>query len=149
MSKEPCTINMKPGWFCARSKHEDGPCALVEMPDFNEIGKQRETAATIGDPNLFCYGCAHSAGGEPFPSFPSGERPCCFCVRNPKREEWARDRAEHGEPKIDKWYDSSPIAFYPMDAYCPIDLKEQIDRWRRKAEGDSNWNEPQGGLRFG
>lgn len=32
---------------------------------------------------LQCFGCAHSASQQPPPSRPSGERPCCMCVRNP------------------------------------------------------------------
>lgn len=37
----------------------------------------------LADPNLTCYGCAHSIGGAPFPSGPSGEAPCCVCARCP------------------------------------------------------------------
>lgn len=121
------------------------------MTDINwdEIGKQRETASTVGDPDLFCYGCAHSVGGAPFPSGPSGERPCFFCVRNKDRETWQANREEDGNPKLMQWYDGSPIAFYPMDAYSTIDMKEQQRRWEAKAKGEPNWNEPKGGIRFG
>lgn len=117
--------------------------------NWDEVGKQRETATKADDPSLFCYGCAHSIGGAPFPSGPSGERPCFFCIRNKDREKWQEDiKKRHGKPLM-QWYDGTPIAFYPMDVYTPIDMKEQVDRWRRKAEGDENWNEPKGGIRFG
>lgn len=119
-----------------------------EVPDFSEIGKQRETAAKIGDPDLFCYGCAHAIGGAPFPSGPSGERPCCFCVRNKDREKWQAERAKDGLPELREWYDGSPIAFYPMDAYTTIDGIEQQSRWSRRDKGEKEWNEPQCGLRF-
>lgn len=120
-----------------------------EIPDFSEIGKQRESTVKEYDPNLFCYGCAHSIGGAPFPSGPSGERPCFFCVRNKDREAWqAVQIKEYGKP-LQAWYDGSPIAFYPMDAYMTIDISEQVRRWERKATGEKEWNEPEGGIRFG
>jgi hypothetical protein len=146
---KPCTINMKPGWVCTREEHEEGPCALVEMPDFSEIGKQRETATSVGDQDLFCYGCAHSIGGAKFPSGPSGERPCFFCVRNPDREQWQKDRVADGAPELKQWYDGSPIAFYPMDAYMTIDGLEQQRRWSKRDKGIKDWNQPDGGIRFG
>ena len=120
------------------------------IPDFSEVGKQYATAADVNDLKLFCYGCAYSrGGGEPFPSAPSGERPCFFCVRNREREQWQADFEKRHGRRLLEWYDGSPIAFYPMDAYQTIDMKEQQERWFRKDKGDPNWNEPKGGIRFG
>ncbi len=118
--------------------------------NLDEIGKHRESSTTGEDVSfLHCHGCAHSAATEPAPGKPSGERPCFFCVRNPDHEQWQKNfEKDHGE-KLLEWYDGSPIAFYPMDAYTTLDMTEQGERWRRKAEGDPNWNEPKGGVRFG
>ena len=67
---------------------------------------------------LHCYGCGHSAAGEKFPGKPSGERPCCFCIRNP----------EAGyEVKV--WYDGSEPVRVPMDCYITMDMSEQMNRW--------------------
>lgn len=120
-----------------------------EIPDFSEIGKQRGSTVKYFDLGLVCYGCAHSIGGRKFPSGPSGERPCFFCVRNPNREKWQADQVESHGKELREWYDGSPIAFYPMDAYQPIDMIEQQRRWEEKAEGKEDWNEPKGGLRLG
>jgi len=110
--------------------------------------KQTSTAAKDIS-KLFCFGCAHCDGIAKFPSGPSGERLCFFCVRNPKREKWQEDfKRKHGKMLVE-WYDGTPIAFYPMDAYQPIDMIEQQERWEKKAKGDPNWNEPEGGMRFG
>lgn len=121
---------------------------VLAGPNFEDIGKQYGTSVH-DTKDLFCFGCAHSAGSEPFPSFPSGERPCFFCVRNPKREEWQADHKKSFGNELKEWYNGSPIAFYPMDAYITIDMQEQIDRWERKAKGEVNWNQPSGGIRFG
>lgn len=72
------------------------------------------------DPALFCYGCAHSAASEPFPGRPSGERPCCFCIRNPA-----------AGYEVAKWYDGSPPVEVPMDCYHSIDMMRQIREWQR------------------
>lgn len=116
---------------------------------FIEDTKQKETAARNIN-QLVCFGCAHSIGAaEKPPSGPSGERPCFFCVRNPQREKWQEDHEKRTGKKIMEWYDGSPIAFYPMDAYQTLDMIEQQDRWERKAQGDPDWNESQGGIRMG
>jgi len=120
----------------------------IPIPDFDI--KQTGTAAHAEDiPHLFCFGCSHCDGVAKFPGRPSGERPCFFCVRNPEREKWQSDfKHSHGKMLLE-WYDGTPICFYPMDAYQPIDMIEQQERWEKKAKGDPNWNEPEGGLRFG
>lgn len=120
-----------------------------EIPDFSEVGKQRKSAVHEFDKNLFCYGCAHSSAIDDFPSRPSGERPCFFCVRNPHREQWQKERLEDGIKEIKEWYDGSPIAFYPIDAYSTIDMKEQQRRWSARDKGEKDWNEPKAGIRFG
>lgn len=84
-----------------------------------------------GNP-LVCSGCSHSAGAAPFPGFPSGERPCFFCIRNVKREEWQEKfKTDHGE-KLEVWYDGSKTVSYPMDCYHSCDMIEQIDIWQKK-----------------
>lgn len=122
----------------------------LDRDEFAEIGKMRKTASDMFDiKKLFCYGCSHCASDGKFPGGPSGERPCFFCVRNPDREKWQKDfKKRHGH-ELKQWYDGSPICFYPMDAYTPIDMQEQMDRWERRAKGESTWNEPKGGVRFG
>lgn len=82
------------------------------------------------DPDsLFCSGCAHSAAGEPFPGRPSGERPCCFCVRNPT---WRQQQAS--PHAVTKWYDQSDPIRIPMDCYHSLDFTEQVQVWIRAAE---------------
>lgn len=82
------------------------------------------------DPDsLFCYGCAHSGAGDPFPGRPSGERPCCFCVRNPTwRQQQASDTA------VTKWYDQSEPVSIPMDCYHSLDMNKQYAVWIKTAE---------------
>lgn len=115
---------------------------------FAHLGEQLESAAKETD-NLFCYGCAHSAASEPFPGAPSGERPCHFCIRNKDRERWQKDFSDRYGVELKAWYDNSPIAFYPIDAYQTLDMIEQYARWERKAKGDPDWNKPSTGIRFG
>lgn len=98
---------------------------------------------------LFCHGCCHSAADGKFPGKPSGERPCMFCIRNKDREDWQKNFKKQWGRELKEWYDGSPIAFYPIDAYTTLDMQEQYDRWERKAKGEHNWNEPRGGIRFG
>lgn len=92
------------------------------------------------DPNLFCYGCAHSAASADFPGHPSGERPCGFCVRNPEHEEQiaeleekrARYVAEHPDANprsLVSWYDGSPPIKVPMDCYQSVDMLMQVRAW--------------------
>lgn len=78
---------------------------------------------------LPCYGCGHSAADEQFPSRPSGERPCHFCVRNTHAVEWKR-KNPHAQPT---WYDGSkPLRLNEMglqDNYISTDrLQEDIER---------------------
>ena len=79
---------------------------------------------------LVCSGCGHSASGAPFPGRPSGERPCCFCTRNVKREQWLADGrasgASHfGEEVYGKtwtaFYNNAPMKKCPMDCYISTD----------------------------
>lgn len=100
----------------------------------------------MADPELPCSGCAHSASGAPFPGFPSGERPCCFCVRNPNgarpealhpengfdtSTEFGR-RASQAKPGDGIWYDGSPAWKTPMDCYIATDRLQQIIRQEPK-----------------
>ena len=71
--------------------------------------------------NLFCYGCCHSAISEKFPGTPSGERPCCFCIRNKKRNF-----------EVTTWYNGSQPIKIPMDCYHSLDMLEQIELWENK-----------------
>ena len=79
---------------------------------------------------LVCYGCSHSAAMQEYPSGPSGERPCCFCVRNKDRK-----------LEVTCWYDGSKAVKIPMDCYHSLDMKDQIDLWFdkiRKENGNEN-----------
>lgn len=118
---------------------------LIERTKMRESG----AAGNFDLSRLFCYGCAHSAASQPFPGRPSGERPCMFCIRNPGRERAQQEFEARDGRRLLEWYDGSPIAFYPMDAYMTLDMNEQVDRWERKAKGEPDWNEPRGGVRFG
>lgn len=75
---------------------------------------------------LHCYGCAHSAASEPFPGRPSGERPCCFCIRRP---ETGRKLKTNEPLEANTWYDGSQPVRVPMDCYHTLDMKDQIQRW--------------------
>lgn len=88
---------------------------------------------------LHCYGCANSASGEPFPGKPSGERPCCFCVRNKDREAWIeRIKEENGgyvpqqHPVNGFWYDGSKAVRVPMDCYRSLDMMDQMEKWMKE-----------------
>jgi hypothetical protein len=70
------------------------------------------------DSNLTCYGCAHCLAFEKYPSKPSGERPCHFCVRNKDRDLRAKS-----------WYDGTRPVKLPMDCYHSVDMAEQIEEW--------------------
>lgn len=75
---------------------------------------------------LVCHGCAHSAGSAAYPGSPSGERSCCFCVRNVQREEWRKDGGPHMKDGVygvsfTANYDNSPMRKCPMDCYIATD----------------------------
>lgn len=82
---------------------------------------------------LVCHGCAHSAGGRPYPGFPSGERPCCFCIRNVQLNEMIADArqnlpdmgAHFSEQAYGKTftprYDNGPVEKLPLDCYIATD----------------------------
>lgn len=122
---------------------------MTQKIDLEESTKIRSSSVTEYDQFLTCYGCSHSIGGAAFPSGPSGERPCFFCVRNENREDWQEEQIKTHGSMLTTWYDGSPIAFYPMDAYMTLDMNEQVERWSRKAKGEKDWNDPKGGIRFG
>lgn len=101
------------------------------------------------DPGKVCYGCAHSASTVPFPGRPSGERPCCFCVRNPEREDWIKKAGESTErhlvpdsegtlrdmnPFAGNWYNGSPAIKVPMDCYHSLDYAKQTEFWEKHPE---------------
>ena len=75
---------------------------------------------------LICYGCAHSIGDGKYPSGPSGERPCLFCLRNKKREEWQKEFKKNHGREMKEWYNGTPIAKYPIDAYITLDMLPQL-----------------------
>lgn len=82
---------------------------------------------------LCCYGCAHAAALKPFPGEPSGERPCQFCIRNP-REPYK------GDEGIKTWYDGSEPVSVPMDCYHSLAMSDQILQWEksRKSKTPNN-----------
>lgn len=71
---------------------------------------------------LTCLGCARATKD----GTPSGERPCCFCIRNYSDiEEWKLKGADLPTT----WYDGSKPVKLPMDCYHSLDMAEQILRW--------------------
>lgn len=87
-----------------------------------------------------CTGCAHSASGAPFPGHPSGERPCCFCVRNPGADPSVlhpdpdfegetpyteRLKRYRADPDGGVWYGGTPAWKTPMDNYIATDRLQQ------------------------
>lgn len=96
---------------------------------------------------LVCSGCAHSAASVAFPGCPSGERPCCFCVRNVHREQWIDDaRQRYGagfdseefksqSPWHGRWYNGAAAVSTPMDCYHSVDMKRQFDAWAEQRGG--------------
>lgn len=75
---------------------------------------------------LVCYGCAHSLGGESYPSGPSGERPCLFCIRHTNQaariSELADIRARLAPDKpYTARYDNGPTRKEPADQYISTD----------------------------
>jgi hypothetical protein len=88
---------------------------------------------------LVCHGCAHSAGGSTrYPGCPSGERPCCFCVRNvllPEQlAEYRKDtRLTHFQEGVygvtfTPLYDNKPVAKIPLDCYIATDYLTEVVR---------------------
>ena len=80
-----------------------------------------------GNP-LPCHGCAHSRGSENFPNGPSGERPCCFCVRNVRREKWVEEMSKSDPSFLEAYgktwtcfYNNAPMKKAPMDCYISTD----------------------------
>lgn len=70
-----------------------------------------------------CYGCAHSIGGAPYPSGPSGERPCLFCVRNPEQPEQLARARKNINPGVQftARYDNKPTKSETGDQYIATD----------------------------
>lgn len=115
-----------------------------ELREYMAARKLSPHVERTGTEGLTCFGCAHSAAGEPPPGKPSGERPCCACVRNPERGEW-RNRArmdgrnavfltdDQGNARcFDPWlgtqYNGVPFVYHPSDRYVTLDSFDQ-DRW--------------------
>lgn len=79
-------------------------------PDYQDL-----KAETLSEA---CSGCAHcDMSGEP-----SGERPCQFCTRNPKRLYNSDD-----DPAV--WYNGAEAIKVPMDCYHSHDFKRQVKKW--------------------
>lgn len=110
----------------------------MDREKFEEFLKNRKPSPhTKKFSNLPCYGCAHSASSVPPPGKPSGERPCCSCVRNPEREEWGEDCTgvevvmdDHGhahifDPFMGTAYNGGPLVYFPMDNYITLDAMDQ------------------------
>lgn len=112
-----------------------------------EVTERKSHAHKFDISHLHCYGCAHSASSQPWPGKPSGERPCCFCIRNPEREEWLKEsgltteraqelRDNKGNPRdfnpyAANLYNGAPALFNPMDNYVTLDQMDQDD-WFNK-----------------
>lgn len=89
---------------------------------------------------LTCYGCAHASASAPPPGKPSGERPCCACVRNPERIQQSRQRdplpivvddrgnARCFDPFAGTAYNGVPYRYHPSDRYRTLDSSD-MDDW--------------------
>lgn len=82
---------------------------------------------------LVCFGCAHSASGKPFPSMPSGERPCVNCVRNPRVQEEGPKPLGYGENAhmyLNPSY-AGPLLKDPKigDYYRSLDSRDLTEQW--------------------
>jgi hypothetical protein len=71
--------------------------------------------------SLVCYGCAHSIGIAPYPSGPSGERPCMFCVRNPRQVEDLAAVQARAPGFVSPRYDNVAVKDLPADQYIATD----------------------------
>lgn len=107
-----------------RDKARQQPVSLVQA---NEARRNmtRDEIEADNLAHLTCHGCAHSAANLPFPSCPSGERPCCFCIRNPVHKSGEKKPGEI----VDVWYDGSMPVKMPMDCYHSLDMKQQMRQW--------------------
>lgn len=91
---------------------------------------------------LTCYGCAHSRGRAEYPSGPSGERPCCSCIRNVSSDrqeaslekivecavvECADGNARCFDPFAGTLYNGAPTVSFPQDNYVTLDSIQQIE----------------------
>lgn len=72
---------------------------------------------------LVCYGCGHSMGQSNYPSKPSGERPCAFCIRNPTQAADLEYITRNMPPgtKYTARYDNGPCRKSPADQYIATD----------------------------
>lgn len=96
----------------------------VQLPVFDK------RAPGLKDEHLQCYGCAHSAADTPYPSAPSGERPCSFCVRNRVlRKERAAPPSNYVKGFVPTWYDGTPPTKLPLDAYITADRMDEQRAW--------------------
>ena len=77
---------------------------------------------------LVCYGCCHSRANGEYPGSPSGERPCCFCVRNHDWPKAQKEIKKRTGKELKVWYDGTPVVRYPMDCYHSLDMLEQISK---------------------
>lgn len=118
-----------------------------ELRDFMAARKPSPHIERRGAEGLACYGCAHSSAIDGPPGSPSGERPCCSCVRNPGREDEAA-KAREARPDVDEsnvkidsqghahifdafagtMYNGAPRLYFPMDNYVTLDQRDQ-EEW--------------------
>lgn len=123
--------------YCHRTRKEideqETLAAEARLKEFLEK-KAVDTPLDAVPEGLVCFGCSHSASSEAFPGKPSGERPCCFCIRNAARSQWKAIAKAQGHdvetgPWSGKWYDGSPAVRVPMDCYQPLDMFNQHRAW--------------------
>jgi hypothetical protein len=106
-----------------------------ELKEFMEARKPSPSVARKEVLGLICYGCAHSASMAPPPGMPSGERPCCSCVRNPETESMLAERIDpvvgddgHArvfDPFAGTMYNGAPRVYFPSDNYVTMDSHDQ------------------------
>lgn len=143
-----CGRDCKPGGancngYCNNRFVANPPEFPADTPIVAKINGQTVAIDHYEQP-LVCSGCAHSAADAPFPGKPSGERPCCFCVRNVERDLWiakAEKPIHPQHPFNGFWYDRSPAVTVPMDCYHSLGMLDQIRAWEKARETPTTLDE--------
>ena len=112
-----------------------------ELREFKANRKPSPQLKRFDATKLHCYGCAHSASSADYPGHPSGERPCCSCIRNAEVTAGTIESGHVDDAKALKtddegnarvWnpftgsaYNGAPYVYFPMDNYVTLDQRDQ------------------------
>ncbi len=121
-----------------------------ELTTFRENRKPSPAIQRFDISSLHCYGCAHSSSSLPAPGGPSGERPCCSCIRNKDLEQEVHSNpvaqeadtvviGDDGHARVfnpfsGALYNGAPTVYFPMDNYVTLDQHEQQEFMSRHPE---------------